>query len=180
MQQKKILPESIKAIVGLGNPGQKYEHTRHNIGFQVIDAFAHKYNIEWQEKDLMCVGQLQTNDKLVLLIKPRTFMNASGKVIPFLLKKGIKPANILVIHDELELPFGKIKVRFGGSARGHNGVRSIIDVIGKDFARLSFGVSRPDDGDVAAYVLEPFNQSANELEYAIASAVNALTSVIAH
>ena len=93
----------------------------------------------------------------------RTFMNSSQKVLPFLQKKGIRSEEILVIHDELEKAFGKVSIKFGGSARGHNGLRSIIGTIGKDFWRLQFGVGRPDRSeDVGNYVLMPFSQEEEE------------------
>ena len=120
----------------------------------------------------MELAVIRVEGKPILLIKPQTFMNASGKVIPFLLKKGIKGENILVVHDELEMPFGKIKVKFGGSAKGHNGLRSIIDIIGKDFWRLSFGIDRPENReDVGQYVLSNFTEKTDDLEAGINQAV---------
>jgi peptidyl-tRNA hydrolase, PTH1 family len=162
----------IKAIIGLGNPGSKYYNTRHNIGFRILDALALAHNAYWQEKDNMLLTNVHHEGRTILLIKPQTFMNSSGKVIPFLLKKGIKPENILVVHDEIELPFGKIKVRFGGSAKGHNGLRSIIDIIGKDFIRLRFGVDRPRTSqEVPDYVLAPFTDRPEQVDLHIGEAV---------
>lgn len=162
----------IKAIIGLGNPGHKYYNTRHNIGFRVLDALAEAHTAYWQDKENMLWTEVHHDGKNILLIKPQTYMNSSGKVLPFLLKKGIKPENILVVHDEIELPFGKIKERFGGSAKGHNGLRSIIDVIGKDFIRLRFGVDRPQRSeDVPDYVLAPFTESVDQVELHIGEAV---------
>ncbi len=112
---------NIKAIIGLGNPGYKYYNNRHNIGFRILNALAEAHTAYWQEKEKMLLTEVHHDGRNILLIKPQTYMNASGKVMPFLLKKGIKAENILVVHDEIELPFGKIKVRFGGSAKGHNG-----------------------------------------------------------
>jgi len=174
------ITEPIKAIIGLGNPGHQYYKTRHSIGFRIIDALANRYGGEWRVKDSMEIAEIMIHDKKVLLIKPQTFMNASGKVIPYLLKQGIKPENILVIHDELELPLGKLKLRFGGSARGHNGLRSIIDVIGKEFARLSFGIDRPErKEDVASYVLQNFPEAIDIIEEFVEQAADMIGDIFA-
>lgn len=162
----------IKAIIGLGNPGPNYYYTRHNIGFRVLDELAKAYNLSWQSKDNQEIATLMKDDKKILLIKPQTFMNSSGKVIPYLIKQGIKAENILVVHDELEQPFGTIKIRVGGSARGHNGLKSIISACGDQFARLRFGIGRPTfKEDVPNYVLEKFKENPEDLENLIAKAV---------
>ncbi len=162
----------IKAIIGLGNPGNPYYHNRHNIGFRVVEELAKKYNGTFKKTDLMELAQIQIGDKPYLLIMPQTYMNSSGKVIPFLNKKGINANNILVIHDELELPFGTIKGKPGGSAKGHNGLKSIIQYIGQDFARLAIGIGRPTQKeDVPNYVLENFKDSA-QVELIIQQAIN--------
>ena len=151
-------PEIIKAIIGLGNPGNKFFHTRHNIGFRILDAIAGRLHVSWGSNDLMDYAETFMGDTgKIILIKPKTFMNSSGKVIPFLTKKGIKPEEILVVHDELEKPFGNIGIKLGGSAKGHNGLRSIIGVIGKDFWRARFGIGRPENQDVSDYVLDRFS-----------------------
>lgn len=153
---------TIKAIIGLGNPGPKYYYTRHSIGFRILDAFAQAHNLDWQTKGNLELSQLERDDKTIWLLKPQTFMNDSGKVIPFLQLKGIKPEEMLVIHDELELPFGEIKMKFGGSARGHNGLKSIIATCGDQFMRLRFGIGRPEDrNEVADYVLQKFKDTQN-------------------
>ena len=154
--------KNIKVIIGLGNPGQKYYRNRHNIGFRILDKISQDYNVSWNITDLMkhVKFSLSVNDIIqpITLIKPQTFMNDSGKAISFLQKKGIKAENILVIHDELEKGFGKIILKLGGSARGHNGLRSIINVIGYDFWRFRFGIGRPENkSDVANYVLSNFS-----------------------
>lgn len=153
--------KKIKAIIGLGNPGNKYSKNRHNIGFRVVEAISDKFDGSWQERDNLDVSEIQIsfNEELIkiILIKPQTFMNDSGCVIPFLLKKGIKPEEILVVHDELEKPFGKMIIKFDGSARGHNGLRSIIGMIGSNYWRLRFGIGRPEDkSQVSNYVLSNF------------------------
>lgn len=176
MQTQKI---PVMAIIGLGNPGPQFKHTRHNVGFLVLDKVADKYGASWQNKDMMEVATVRINDKPIILVKPQTFMNSSGKVIPQLLKKGIKPENILVVHDELELPVGKLKIRLSGSAKGHNGLKSIIEQCGDKFARLSFGIDRPlNKSDVPNYVLQKFSLGLQELEQYLEPALELIESII--
>ena len=177
MNQTPLL--NIKAIIGLGNPGPRYYYTRHNIGFRIIDALAQRYNLSWQSKNNAEIAQFVSPSKTVLLVKPQTFMNDSGKVIPSLLKQGIKADQILVIHDELEQPFGAIKIKQGGSARGHNGLKSIIAAMGDQFPRLRFGIARPAiKEEVPNYVLEKFNENPEEIERLITQAANFLINEI--
>lgn len=165
----------IKAIIGLGNPGPKYEHNRHNIGFKVLDELAQKYHASWRKRDNLELAEIMLGDKTVLLIKPQTFMNSSGAVVPFLTKQGIKPEQILVVHDELELPFGKTALKTGGSAKGHNGLKSIIAACGPEFHRLRFGIGRPEkQEDVPHYVLENFREPHDEMARLIDQAINIL------
>ncbi len=157
MQDKVFNIHSVKAIIGLGNPGSSYYKTRHSIGFRVIDQIAQQFGVTFKQADEKEYAQVQLDSHSVYLIKPQTFMNRSGQVIPFLQKKGIKPEEILVIHDELEKEFGNISIKFSGGAKGHNGLRSIIGMMGQDFWRLRFGIGRPDSKeDVGEYVLSPF------------------------
>ncbi len=167
------LPAVVSAIIGLGNPGTKFVHTRHNIGFRIVDALAKKHGAAWRDKDMMELADVMLDHTPVILVKPQTFMNSSGKVIPYLFKKGIKPENILVVHDELEKKFGNISIKFGGSARGHNGLRSIIEVAGtKDFPRLRFGIGRPENkNDVGNYVLRNFSEPEEEIDHLIDKSV---------
>lgn len=170
----------IKVIIGLGNPGAKFYNTRHNIGFRILDTLAQAHGGLWQKKNEMEYTNITIGDQHVALIKPQTFMNNSGRVIPFLLKKGIKPENILVVHDELEKPFGNVSIKMGGSAKGHNGLRSIITACGADFPRLRFGIARPANReDVPDYVLMNFSENSNDLEQAIEHAVKTITDVFA-
>lgn len=156
--------DQIQAIIGLGNPGKKYHHNRHNIGFRIVDALVAQHHGSWKTKDHMEYAQITINGKPVIVVKPTTYMNDSGKVVPVLLKQGIKPENIMVVHDELELPFGHIKAKKGGSAKGHNGLKSIIAACGDAFNRLRFGIGRPANReDVPTFVLENFD-SLDELE----------------
>jgi PTH1 family peptidyl-tRNA hydrolase len=157
MQDKVFDINLIKAIIGLGNPGPGYYKTRHSIGFRVVDQLAQQYGASFNQSDNKEYAQVQLDSNSVYLIKPMTFMNKSGQVIPFLQKKGIKPEEIIVIHDELEKEFGNVSIKFSGGAKGHNGLRSIIGMMGQDFWRLRFGIGRPESkDDVGNYVLSPF------------------------
>lgn len=166
------MSHTIKAIIGLGNPGKDYYYTRHNIGFRVLDALSEKHHANWRMQDNMEIATISLNGSSVLLIKPQTFMNNSGKIIPYLLKKGIKAGDILVVHDELELPFGQIKMKIGGSAKGHNGLKSIITACGDAFERLRFGIGRPEKQEhVPDYVLQNFSENETEINVLIEKAV---------
>lgn len=161
--EPKFESTNIKAIIGLGNPGQKYHKNRHNIGFRIVDALVDQFHGSWQTSELMEYATIRINDHDVQVIKPRTFMNSSGKVLPWLQKKGIKPDQIVVVHDELEKGFGKVLLKFGGSHKGHNGLKSIMGLIGPDFWRLKFGISRPDGREeVPDYVLGDFPKQEEE------------------
>lgn len=146
----------MKLIIGLGNPGQKYSRTRHNIGFAVLDRFAGRNSITW--KDHKGVALSGKNDSLVL-VKPTDFMNNSGRgVAPFAAKYRPSPDEMLVIHDDMDIAFGSMKIKPSGSSGGHNGVQSLIDVLGtREFARLRIGIGRPPEGvDPVEYVLSGF------------------------
>ena len=176
--QNATINEPILAIIGLGNPGRQYANNRHNIGFRIVDALADKLGASWHTKDIMELAQAQINDHKIYLIKPQTFMNSSGKVTSFLIKQGIKPENILVVHDELELPFGQLKFKMGGSHKGHNGLRSIIGVIGDMFARLRFGIGRPENrDDVPDYVLHDFRENKDEIQKLIEQSVEQILNL---
>lgn len=167
-----------KAIIGLGNPGAQYARTRHNIGFMVLDVLAGRYFGDWQSKADAEVAKISINATQVLLIKPQTYMNDSGRVVPMLKKQGINVGDTLVVHDELEKPFGKIAIRIGGSARGHNGLKSLIAAWGESFGRLRFGISRPAEKEqVAQYVLENFKEANSEIERLIAEAITAIEAL---
>lgn len=174
--QKKL---DIKAIIGLGNPGSKFDKTRHNIGFRIVDALSGRYHGSWRKRDNMELSEITLHGKKILLVKPQTFMNLSGQVMPFLTKQGITPDNLLVVHDEIELPFGVIKYKSGGSAKGHNGLKSIMSSIGSDFHRIRFGVDRPlDRDDVPHYVLAKFRESEDLIITALEEAVDMIEDVI--
>lgn len=146
----------MKLIVGLGNPGDKYFHTRHNLGFAVLDKMAPDVN--WSEekrfKSIIC-----KLSKDLLLIKPQTYMNNSGMAVSLLVNfYKVKPEDIIIIHDDLDLKLGKIKVRIGGSAAGHHGVESIISALGTDqFIRVRLGIGNLQvHSNVEKFVVEPF------------------------
>jgi PTH1 family peptidyl-tRNA hydrolase len=171
--------ERIRAIIGLGNPGAKYASHRHNIGFIIVNRLAEQFAVKWDSLEYfdhseIYVGVNHDTSKMhcVHLVKPMIFMNNSGKVIPVLQKKGITADQVLVVHDELEKPFSKLMISFGGSARGHNGLRSIISLLGKEFWRFRFGIGRPErKEDVSRYVLSDFNeQELQKLQFLVDTA----------
>ena len=180
MQNPNIIPKlEIKAIVGLGNPGPAYSTTRHNIGFQVVDRFADQYMGSWQSKQNMEICSIILNDHKILLVKPMTFMNDSGKTLSHLAKQGIKQENILVVHDELELPFGTLKLKFDGSAKGHNGLKSIIAHGGSNFLRLRFGIDRPvDRNEVPDYVLSKFREPQSLIDEKIDQSIDLIADYL--
>lgn len=169
----------IKAIIGLGNPGPVHFFQRHNIGFRIVDKLAEQHHATWAHKPFMDIAHVYIDNQEIQLIKPQTFMNSSGKIIPFLTKKGIEPEQILVIHDELEKPFGHISVKEGGSHKGHNGLKSIIEQSGPNFLRLRFGIGRPECKEgVPNYVLQNFNKNTEIVEPLIQKAVDLILEKI--
>jgi PTH1 family peptidyl-tRNA hydrolase len=155
-----------KLIVGLGNPGKEYEGTRHNIGFQVLDLFARLNSISLIKRDFRgLVGDGRFQDTRVFLLKPQTYMNLSGESVAALLRqKPIAAADILVVADDIALPLGKLRLRPGGSAGGHNGLKSLIAHLHtQDFPRLRFGVGAPRDPSVQIdFVLGHFSRREQE------------------
>jgi len=129
-------------IVGLGNPGAEYAHTRHNIGFDVLTAFALRHNVFFQPGRLANLSEIKFKGKIFVCIKPTTFMNLSGKAVKYWLdKEKISIENSLTIVDDLALPLSKLRLRKGGSDAGHNGLRDIQDTLGTDgFPKLRFGI----------------------------------------
>lgn len=153
-----VLPQQYRAIVGLGNPGPRFDLTRHNIGFYIVDEIAAQRGASFRTDGPLEVATITTTSGASLyLIKPQTYMNDSGKIAPWLAKKGIKPGEVIVIHDELEKPFSSFSCRLGGSARGHNGLRSLMELLGGEFWRIRVGIGRPaEKAQVADYVLSRF------------------------
>ena len=147
-------------FVGLGNPTPNSENNRHNIGFKIIDAINSKFKLSKQKpkfKGLLTTGNI--NEKKVYAIKPLTFMNNSGICIRELIEYfKIEAENIIVLHDDLDIDFGKIKTKFGGSSAGHNGIESIDKFIGKDYSRVRIGIGKPNEKiAVSDYVLKDFD-----------------------
>lgn len=153
-------------IVGLGNPGREYRNTRHNIGFLAIDALAKSLNVtlgKVQSKALVGQGKIGSNK--VILVKPQTYVNLSGQAVSGLLNfYKISAEHLIVIHDDIDLPFGTIRIRPGGGSAGQRGVKSIIEKVGtQEFARMRLGVGRPPGQmEAAAYVLQPFTKEDEE------------------
>ena len=147
-------------FVGLGNPTPNSENNRHNVGFKIIDSINKKFNLSKQKpkfKGLLTTGNI--GNKKVYAIKPLTFMNNSGICIRELIEYfKIDAQDVIVFHDDLDVEFGKIKTKFGGSSAGHNGVASIDKFIGKDYSRVRIGIGKPKDSmEVADYDLQNFN-----------------------
>ena len=150
---------AMKAIIGLGNPGVEYAETRHNVGFLALDGLIEGLNLGFRVKYQGLLAEGQMVGERVLFLKPQTFMNLSGRSVRELLNfYKLSGEDLLILHDDLDLPLGKIRLRNQGSAGGHNGIRSIIAELGTEkFWRLKIGVSRPPERwDTARYVLSPF------------------------
>lgn len=156
------MAQGLRLLVGLGNPGEEYRATRHNVGFAVADRLAAKLGVEpsYDGSSKALVGRGSFRGCQVLLAKPLTYMNRSGRSVRHLLQThGLALEDVLIVYDDLNLPVGRIRLRGKGSAGGHNGVQSIIDVLGSDaFPRLRVGIG--DDyrrGNQVEYVLSPFS-----------------------
>lgn len=182
-QRKKTLPESgattqIFLLVGLGNPGREYRENRHNVGFMVIDRLADSLKVNLtrvQNKALVGAGVM--GDAKVVLAKPQTYMNLSGEAVSGLLRfYKIPTENLMVVHDDIDLPFGVLRLRPGGGSAGQKGVQSIIDRVGgQDFPRLRVGIGRPPGSrGGAGYVLKNFSaEEQKDLVFIIDNAVQA-------
>ena len=155
-------------FVGLGNPTPDSENNRHNVGFKIIDCINKKFGLSKQKpkfKGLLTTGNV--GDQKVYAIKPLTFMNNSGICIRELIEYfKIEAENIIVFHDDLDIDFGKIKTKFGGSSAGHNGIESIDKFIGKEYSRVRIGIGKPNEEiSVSDYVLKDFDdEEKQELE----------------
>jgi PTH1 family peptidyl-tRNA hydrolase len=159
--------EAVYLLAGLGNPGREYRETRHNIGFMMIDSFAARHNIKLnkvQNKAIVGVGRV--NGVRVILAKPQTYMNQSGQAIAGLVRYyKVLLENLIVGHDDVDLPFQTIRIRPAGGSAGQKGMTSIIDQLGtQKFARLRMGIGRPPGQmDAAAYVLQSFTKAEKEM-----------------
>lgn len=155
-------------IVGLGNPGKKYEKNRHNVGFQVVDDFAKQNDFpDWQtKKDLKCeITSQPMGSSRVILIKPTTYMNESGQAVRAVMDYyKLNPEDVLVVHDELDQIFGRIRTRRGGGHAGHNGIKSVIKHCGNDFFRTRIGIANELSDKVPAedFVLKNFSKKESD------------------
>ncbi len=151
-----------RIIVGLGNPGKQYADNRHNVGFHVVDKLAEKYGLKFNKmlnRGIAAIGDIE--GRRVVLLKPQTFMNESGVCVsPTFKFYKTDPSNLLIIYDELDIPFAQLRLRKSGSAGGHNGMRSIISkIVTQDFPRLRVGIGRPPGRkEAATHVLEDFTR----------------------
>ncbi|HXZ50111.1 MAG TPA: aminoacyl-tRNA hydrolase [Usitatibacter sp.] len=151
--------EDIRLIVGLGNPGREYEKTRHNAGYRWVDAIAGRKGAAWKRETKFSgwTARIEEGGRELRMLKPATYMNESGRSVSALLRfYRIEPSQMLVVHDELDLPPGTVRLKKGGGTGGHNGLTDIVEAIGtKDFWRLRIGIGHPGDKDlVADYVLD--------------------------
>ncbi len=173
-------------IVGLGNPGKKYENTRHNIGFLIVDEIAKRSNLEFRKKTALQaeVAEGTIGENRVLLCKPQTFMNGSGKSVKEILSKyPVKEQTIIVIYDDADLKFGDVRLKAGGSSAGHNGMESILEVFprGTGIHRVRVGIGRPSHTDIQLedFVLQKWtDQETESLDEMMAAAIKLVTEFI--
>lgn len=172
----------LRLVAGLGNPGNRYARTRHNVGFWCLDRLADESGINISRRNrLAVVGEGAVGGVPVALAKPRTYVNESGRAVTSLLTLyRALPADLLIIYDDMALPAGKIRVRPQGGAAGHNGIKSIIDAVGtQEFARLRIGIGRPASGDDVAYVLGAMSADERDtVDAAVGLAVEAVTCAL--
>ncbi|MDY0340394.1 MAG: aminoacyl-tRNA hydrolase [Coriobacteriia bacterium] len=174
-----------RMVVGLGNPGPKYENTRHNAGFMVADLLAENLRVTyWKDEAGAKVGLVRFGDGDLLLVKPQTFMNLSGKAVSKLAASyRIDISDIVVIHDDLDIPEEALRIKRGGGHGGHNGLRSLNDALGTgEYCRVKVGIGRPPGRqDPAAYVLEPMRSAAAErLTSMVPYAAQAVIHILEH
>ncbi|MGD0282251.1 MAG: aminoacyl-tRNA hydrolase [Dissulfurispiraceae bacterium] len=168
-------------IAGLGNPGNRYDKTRHNVGFKVLDKISEQYGIVLEEKDSYCIGKGVIEGQEAVLLKPLTFMNRSGSVVAKVLNKYKRtPGSLIVIHDDLDLDTGVIKLKKTGASGGHKGIESVIESTGtRDFFRVKVGIGRDPDVPVDIYVLSNFRPAEKSIiKDAIISSADAVAAII--
>ena len=179
------MSNKIKMIVGLGNPGSEYEQTRHNAGFWFIDELAWQYKatLKEEKKFFGSVARISISGSDLWFLKPSTFMNRSGQAVAALAQfYKIKPEEILVVHDELDIPCGRIKFKLGGGNGGHNGLKDIQARLGtSDFYRLRLGIDHPGDRNlVVGYVLnKPSPEHRQQIDEAINKSLKAVPMLLA-
>lgn len=173
----------MKIIAGLGNPGAQYAQTKHNVGFMLVDALANRIGgLTWKEAFSSIVGETRIAGEKVFLVKPQTYMNDSGTALgPMLSYYKCEPAELIVVHDDMDIPAGTVRIRRKGGSGGHNGIKSIIAHIGgEDFPRVRIGIGRPPAGwTVINHVLTPFSEEdAPRIREAIAYLLPAMECIV--
>lgn len=167
----------MKLIAGLGNPGKEYEGTRHNVGFMVVDELARSARAVVDRRKFSAeIGEGALSGTKVLLVKPQTFMNLSGEAVGSAARfYKIEPADVIVVHDDLDLEFGRVQVKVGGGHAGHNGLKSLQSHLGPDFVRIRVGIGKPGGRkDVTGHVLGGFDKKESaELPFALGTATDA-------
>jgi len=168
-----------RLVVGLGNPGSAYEGTPHNIGYRVVEELARRHGVPRARRGFDGrVAEGMVRGCTVLLLQPTTFMNDSGRSVAAALRAvKLRLEDVLVVHDHIDLPFGRLRLMEGGGSGGHNGLKSITGPLGAGYARLRVGVDRPPSTDpdvVAEYVLSPFRESRAEVDRVTAAAADAV------
>ena len=175
----------MKVIIGLGNPGQSYSKTRHNAGFICIDAIAKKYDFTSTKRHKLAtisLGHIENED--IALVKPQTFVNNTGQAVKYLIQRfNIMPSDLIILVDDMALPIGKLRMRPDGASGGHNGLKSIIEVLGTtEFPRIRLGIGWPEHGDdEIQHVLTPFTRHESAIIHSSAEdVVNAIPFIITY
>lgn len=167
-------------IVGLGNPGRTYTHTRHNVGFDVLDIFAKRRKVRiLGRQSRALVGRFDHYGEEILLVKPQTFMNESGTAVGALVRKHrLEPSDILVVYDDMDLPLGRLRIRLSGSSGGHKGMNSIIQHLhSREFPRIRIGIGH--QGEAVNHVLSRFSRKDREImDVTIEQAADALDMIL--
>lgn len=170
----------MRMIVGLGNPGRTYAHTRHNVGFDILDILAKRKKVRILSRQCRAlVGSFDHYGEQILLAKPQTYMNDSGAAVGELARKHkLKPEDILIVYDDMDLPLGKIRIRMKGSSGGHNGMKSIIAHLhSQDFPRIRIGIGR--GGEAIDHVLSRFNRKDRQImDVTLEQAADALDMIL--
>ncbi|CCI85137.1 peptidyl-tRNA hydrolase [Lactobacillus pasteurii DSM 23907 = CRBIP 24.76] len=182
LTRKRVI-NSMKIIAGLGNPGAKYDRTKHNTGFMALETYLKKNSLTLDKNKFEGLWtKFRVNGEDVVLLEPQTFMNESGRSISQVANFfKVDPEDILVIHDDMDMPIGKIRIRANGKSGGHNGIKSIIRDLGTEkFNRLKIGIRHPEKVSVVSWVLTPFNKEQQELmDQAFEASVNIIDDFIA-
>jgi PTH1 family peptidyl-tRNA hydrolase len=165
-------PSGSPVVVGLGNPGRSYERTRHNAGYLVVEELARRHGGTWRKKKKAEASDVSVGPKNVTLLKPTTFMNLTGSALA-----GFRSEDLILVHDDLDLPPGDVRVKVGGGAGGHNGLRSAVQNVGPDFTRVRIGIGRPPEGariSVTDFVLGRMDSAVKDALPLAADAVEAV------